>query len=160
MRRKKNMTELEFIEWIIQQKITDDNNCWIWKNGKNSAGYGCTSFEGKMVLVHRFFFEKHFNNPLNDDEDVRHICPNTPNILCFNPDHLTKGSRKENMQDMVLYGRSQKGEKNYHSKLTDENVLFIRAQRDSFSLKELSEMYGVDQALISIIINNKIWKHV
>lgn len=64
------------------------------------------------------------------------------------------------MEDMVTYGNSQKGTKNYHAKLTEEDVIAIRAQRSMFLLRELAEMYDVDQALISMVVNRKIWKHV
>lgn len=160
MRRMKNMSDDEFFIWLTQQKTTNENNCWLWNRGKNSAGYGCVLFHGKMQLVHRLFFQYHSNVDISKDDDIRHICPSTPNTLCFNPNHLLKGSRKENMEDMVRYGRSQQGERNYHSKLSNDDILCIRAQREMFLLRELAEMYGVDQALISMIVNNKIWKHV
>jgi hypothetical protein len=160
MRRRKNMCDEVFFNWMIEQKTIDDNECWLWNRGKNSAGYGCVVFHSKMNLVHRLSFQYHSKTCISKDDDIRHVCPNTPNTLCFNPKHLLKGTRKENMEDMVHYGRSQKGEKNYHSKLSNDDVLCIRAQRDMFLLRELSEMYGVDQALISMIVNNKIWKHV
>lgn len=160
MRRKKNMSDTEFFDWMIQQKVENENGCWLWNRGKNSSGYGCVMFHGKMNLVHRLFFEHHNNVSVSKDDDIRHICPKMPNTLCFNPEHLLRGSRKENMQDMVRYGRSQKGEKNHHSKLSNEDVLCIRAQRDMFLLRELAEMYNVDQALVSMIVNNKIWKHI
>jgi len=59
-----------------------------------------------------------------------------------------------------MYGRSQTGSKNHHSKLTEDDVISIRAIRSMFLLSELAEMFGVDQALISMIANRKIWKHV
>lgn len=154
------MTEDEFFDWFLQQKNINENGCWLWSRGKNSAGYGCVNYCKKMQLVHRLSIERHSGIPLSSDEDVRHLCPKSPNTLCFNPTHLMRGSRKENMQDMVTYGRSQQGEKNYQSKLTSDDILSIRAQRPFFKLRELAEMYNVDQALISMISNKKIWKHI
>jgi hypothetical protein len=61
---------------------------------------------------------------------------------------------------MVRTGRSHTGAKNYHSKLTEDDVLSMRAQRGMFLLRELAEMYGVDQALVSMIVNRKVWKHI
>ena len=159
-RRKKNMTPGELRDWIMNRHTTTDTNCWIWNGGKNSAGYGCYSTNNKMYLVHRFSLEDKLGRPLLDTEDVRHLCPGEPNRACYNPEHLDVGTRKENMEDMVRYGHSQKGSRNYQSKLTEEDVLSIRAVRGMFLLRELAEMYGVDQALISMILNNKIWTHV
>lgn len=159
-RRKKGMSQSELQEWIMNNHTVDGNGCWIWKNGKNSMGYGCYAMNNRMYLVHRFSIEIKLGRALTKSEDVRHICPNTPNRACYNPEHLAVGTHKENMEDMVAYGNSQKGVKNHHAKLTEEDVLSIRAQRDMFLLRELAEMYGVDQALISMVINGKIWKHV
>lgn len=160
VRRKKNMNDSEFFQWLNANHDTNYNGCWIWKGGMNSAKYGCVSFHKKMTLVHRISLEIKLGRSLFTEEDARHICPTVPNTMCYNPEHLINGSRKENMEDMVAYGRSQKGEKNYHSKLTEENVVFIRSQKDMFLLSEFAEMYGVDQALISLVLNNKIWKHI
>jgi hypothetical protein len=154
------MTEQEFLVWLNQNNTKDDNNCWIWNGGVNSAGYGCVGKDNKMFLVHRISLEKKIGRYLDTKEDARHICPNVPNTRCYNPEHLEVGTHKQNMQDMVLYGRSQTGSKNYHSKLTEDNVITIRAIRSMFLLSELAEIFDVDQALISMIVNRKIWKHV
>ena len=160
VRRKKNMTEEEFLVWFNQNHTTDDNQCWIWNGGRNSAGYGCVGKDGSMFLVHRISLEKKIGRKLDIKEDARHMCPNVPNRKCYNPEHLQVGTRKQNMEDMVVYGRSQTGTKNYHSKLTEDDVISIRAIRNMFLLSELAEMFSVDQALISMIVNRKIWKHV
>jgi hypothetical protein len=104
--------------------------------------------------------EKKIGRELSVTEDARHVCPNVPNRKCYNPEHLQVGTRKQNMEDMVAYGRSQTGSKNHHSKLTEEDVVSIRAIRSMFLLSELAEMFAVDQALISMVVNRKIWKHV
>ena len=159
-RRRRGMTDIEFQEWLMNHHTANDNNCWIWNGGKNSAGYGCYGKNKRMYLVHRFSIEINLGRKLSNHEDVRHLCPNEPNRMCYNPEHLSVGTRKENMEDMVKYGHSQMGTRNYHAKLTSEDVISIRALRGMFLLRELAEMYGVDQALISMIVNNKIWKHV
>jgi hypothetical protein len=154
------MTEEEFVSWFSQNHTIDNNQCWIWNGGRNSAGYGCVGRNNVMFLVHRISLEKKIGRVLDAKEDARHICPNAPNRKCYNPEHLEAGTRKQNMEDMVTYGRSQTGSKNHHSKLTEDDVISIRAIRSMFLLSELAEMFGVDQALISMIANRKIWKHV
>jgi hypothetical protein len=160
MPRRKNMAPDELREWIMGHHTKDHNDCWIWNGGKNSAGYGCYSKNHRMHLVHRFSMEDKLGRKLLDTEDVRHLCPGEPNRACYNPEHLSVGTRKENMEDMVRHGHSQKGSRNYQSKLTEEDVLSIRALWGMFVLRELGEMYGVDPALISLIVRRKIWKHV
>jgi hypothetical protein len=159
-RRKRNMTSSELALWLNANHTVNENSCWVWKGAKNSAGYGCYGLNGRMHLIHRFSLETKLGRHLTDTEDTRHVCPTLPNRACYNPSHLEVGTRKENMQDMVRTGRSQVGTKNYHSKLTEDDVISIRAQRSMFTLRQLSEMYGVDQALISMISNGKIWRHL
>jgi len=54
----------------------------------------------------------------------------------------------------------QKGSEHGMSKLTEKEVLEIRAIGRSKTLKEVSLKYNVDQSLISSILLNKIWNHV
>lgn len=159
-RRKCRMTDQDLRDWIMSNHIVNETGCWIWNGGKNSAGYGCYGRNNRMYLVHRFSLENKIGRCLTTREDARHVCPGLPNRACYNPHHLDVGSRKENMQDMVRVGRSQPGVKNYHSKLTDKDILCIRSLRGMLLLRELAELYEVDQALISMIVNRKIWKHV
>lgn len=154
------MSEDDFLDWLNQNHTTNDNECWIWNGGINSAGYGCVGRNNVMFLVHRISLEKKIGRELDVKEDARHVCPNIPNRRCYNPEHLQVGTHKQNMEDMVTYGRSQLGSKNHHSKLTEEDIVSIRAIRHMFLLSELAEMFSVDQALISMIVNRKIWKHV
>jgi hypothetical protein len=54
----------------------------------------------------------------------------------------------------------QKGSEHGNSKLTEEKVLEIRKIGRSKTLKEVSKIYNVDMSLISLVLLNKIWKHV
>ena len=154
------MSEEDFLSWFTRNHTIDSNQCWIWNGGRNSAGYGCVGKDGRMLLVHRISLEKKIGRELDIKEDARHICPNAPNRKCYNPEHLQVGTHKQNMEDMIAHGRSQTGTRNHHSKLTEEDVVSIRAIRSMFLLSELAEMFSVDQALVSMVVNRKIWKHV
>jgi hypothetical protein len=54
----------------------------------------------------------------------------------------------------------QKGSEHGNSKLTEEKVLEIRKIGRSKTLKEVSKIYNVDISLISLVLLNKIWKHI
>lgn len=55
---------------------------------------------------------------------------------------------------------SIKGSNHYASKLTDEQVLEIRAIGGNLLQIEVAEIYGVCRTVISSILNRKIWKHI
>ena len=72
------------------------------------------------------------------------------------PEVFTEENRKKHS------GLSKSGTKNGRSKLTEEDVLFIRKKwKDGATRKELYEAYPqVSQVSIRDIINGKTWKHL
>lgn len=71
------------------------------------------------------------------------------------------------MRDMAAKGRKKKGfkrqpgEANGASKLTNDQVLRIRALREEgLTYTNIAEKFGVDMTLVHLIVKRKIWKHV
>jgi hypothetical protein len=63
------------------------------------------------------------------------------------------------MVERGRHGRSSlPGERNPAAKLTQEQVLDIRADRRSTA--ELAKVYGVSQSLMSMIKCRHVWKHI
>ncbi len=65
-----------------------------------------------------------------------------------------------NVINGFLRGRDVKGSKNNFSKLTTEQVEQIIALRNTLSKTKIGIMFGVSRALIGMIHNGKVWKHV
>lgn len=133
--------------------------CWeCISHRKDAYGYSGFKLKGKMIKTHRFMYCV-FNFIDNIDgikgKIIRHKCDNR---LCSNPNHLEIGNHEDNMKDMIDRNRSNKGEKNYFSKLTENDILYIR--NSSIGLSYLSEMYGVTKNTIRRIKKRQIWEHV
>jgi DNA-binding CsgD family transcriptional regulator len=143
-----NLSNLEAI-------ATDD--CLIWPYARNSAGYGHLSVDGKNKLVHRLACEAAHGEPTEEKNVAAHSCGNG-HLGCFNPHHLRWDTYAGNSQDMSAHGNSQRGERTHMAKLTEQDVLEIRASGLSFN--ELADQYGVTRSNISHIINRKSWRHV
>lgn len=79
--------------------------CWIWMASGNRDGFGTTRVNGQKTTAHRASWMA-FRGPIPSGLHVRHSC-DIP--LCVNPDHLSLGTRADNMRDKKLRGRHRAG---------------------------------------------------
>lgn len=175
------------------------NECWEWKARCNRLGYGLYDtyltatekkssrdrYEGiqKYIVAHRYmyFYMKYKGNislqellrvsKANNDMFVLHSCDNPS---CCNPLHLTLGTPKDNVRDMVAKGRhsrglrhvelckksARKGEDCSNAKLTVEDVLTIRkryaqGERQFIIHRDYPQ---VSKNAIAAIVNHRKWK--
>lgn len=142
------------------------SGCWIWIGSKTGAGYGSFRLGRKQVSAHRLSYRIH-KGEIPDGLVVCHHC-DVP--LCVNPDHLFVGTQKDNALDMVAKGRAKSspnpiharkgpsGEKSRTAKLTDAEVLKIRAETSP--AKTIAEAYGVTPRTIAMIRSRETWRHI
>jgi len=159
-------------DWNIDDKLTkrfwkkanilDENSCWEWKAGLDSKGYGSFGINYKSIRAPRVAYMILYGKySIPEGMSVCHACDNRK---CVNPSHLFIGSNYDNVQDRHTKGRdgSAKGQNHGRSKLTNENVYYIR---ESFSnglktRKELCDMFSMSIGMIKNIINGNYWKSV
>lgn len=115
--------------------------CWMWQLAKTRDGYGrCSDTTGKIVLAHRFYYEKAFG-AIPDGLECDHLCRVR---ACVRPDHLDPVTRAEN---------AQRGSR------TKLNVEVVRGIRSSTDLQRvLARRYGVSQSQISRIRSGQSWR--
>lgn len=139
---------------ILDRTIVDpETYCWNWQGMKDRDGYGKMCVEAKAQRTHRLAYQFYIG-PIPEGHGVLHTCDNPS---CNNPAHLYSGTVAQNMQDKKDRQRIV-GEKHPYVKLTDEDVLAIRASSDSQT--KLAEQYGVIQAHISRIKRRVVWTHI
>jgi hypothetical protein len=108
--RPKSLSEVTK-EWIesIPKTIDPVTGCWIPKSKPNSNGYVPIYFDGRSYFLHRLVLCLYYEVDYYDDNiQTRHS--KDCNKACFLHSHLTPGTSKENMKDIVLHGN------NYNSK--------------------------------------------
>ena len=129
------------------------DECWPWKAGTTSSGYGCFyPTRHPAVQAHRFAYEL-AEGPLPPGLDVCHSCDNP---LCCNPTHLFAGTAHDNIMDSA-----RKGRWTGHPKLTEAQVRAIRAQFvTGITIKTLMQSYSVARTTIWAIVHNKSWVHL
>jgi hypothetical protein len=142
-------------------KVKKTEDCWIWTGCLNSKGYGNIRLGGrggKSVFAHRLSYELH-HGPIPDGLVVMHSCDNP---ACVNPNHLSVGTHKDNMRDMVRKGRGRhpvlKGETNGRALLTEDKVRYIRASKASHAA--LARELGVTDLCILKVRKRQTWSHV
>lgn len=75
--------------------------------------------------------------------------------------NLRWATPKENQLDRTMHGTDSKGSDRWCAKLSESDVLNIRERLNCGEMgKDLSVEYGVSKSLISLIRNNKKWKHL
>ena len=102
-----------------------DSGCWEW-TATLCGGYGKMMAFGEQY-AHRVAYII-YKGGLGDKDCVMHVCDNP---CCVNPNHLVKGSHKDNMKDMAGKKRAAWGEAHKDSKLTKEAVIELRKNKDS-----------------------------
>ena len=148
---------------LLQRREIDDAGCWNWTGSLNNKGYGMINLPSKTALYGRrpqIVSRAAWMLWRGDIPDTLFVCHRCDNPRCFNPDHLFVGTVTENMHDMARKGRNRqpKGEANASSKLTEQQVLAIRASKSNASV--LGREFGVHQSTIVQILKGKTWKHI
>lgn len=148
-------------DWLkskIEASVSMEPNsgCWIWLFGAVEDGYGIINFDGATKRSHRTAFEA-YKHEIPRGMCVCHRC-DTPS--CCNPDHLFLGTHGENNADRGRKGRGStaRGSEMKHSKLNDELVRLIRADRRH--QRVIAKEYGFSQAVIWAVRARKTWAHV
>lgn len=119
--------------------------------------YADTRRNGRRAGMHVFAYEEAYG-PVPAGCVVMHTCDNPK---CINPKHLVAGTQADNVRDCIAKGRGNrpKGERNGHSKMTEETVVYAMARMlAGEKQKSVTAFFGVDQSIMSEIWTGKIWK--
>lgn len=145
---------LSLAERLLERRKITDRGCWIW-TGKTACGYGEIAVNGKTMGVHRAAYEV-FIGPIPAGLQIMHSCDRP---TCFNPDHLSAGTAKENAHDMFRKGRDGRhGSAAPWAKLTEELVLKIRS--DPRPATAIAKEVGTSAAAICDARVGRSWRHV
>lgn len=107
--------------------------------------------------VHHLVLEA-FAGPRPPGAEGRHLDDNPTNNHILN---LVWGTHRQNMGDMARNGHSNRGVRNPRAKVTEGVVRAIRRDwLDGKKGREIADLYGVNEQLVSSIVTGKRWSHV
>lgn len=144
-------------ERLVMPMVIKTDDCWYWSGYTCQTGHGFINLPNNpATYVHRLSLARKLGREIESGLQALHSCYKSPN--CVNPDHLRVGTAKENMMDKVKDGTMTNGERNGKSKLTEAQVIAIRA--DTRTQIEIAKEYGISQMTVSDIKRRRKWKHL
>jgi hypothetical protein len=140
----------------VQRRGPDD--CWNWVGYKlKDRNYGHFGLKGSNFLAHRISYYLH----IRIDPKEQLVCHSCNNESCVNPSHLYLGTQAVNMQQMFADKRKDhQGEKHPGAKLSEDEVLDIKALLKTTPRTKLAIMFGVSRSTIDDIATNKTWSYL
>jgi hypothetical protein len=162
--------------WSKVDRSAGPDACWPWTAGRLKSAYG---HFGKSIKNRTHSFRSHrvaLYLATGKDPyplDTLHSCDNPP---CCNPDHLSAGTKLQNMQEMVERKRSsflKENRPNYsfraargnelpHTKLNPRSVHEIRILHSlcGYTCREVAQRFSVTHQAVSDIVLGKTWAWV
>ncbi len=125
--------------------------CLIWPFS-TTRGYGTFSYMGKPYYAHRFMCDLAHGSPPSNIHEAAHSCGDT---ACVNPNHLSWKTPSENGMDCREHGTHVRSRYGNAGKLTPDQADAIRSQKDTKTLLELADEYGVSESCISNVWTGK-----
>lgn len=136
---------------------------WLWAMPETDAcierpgvkpGYWRVTIEGRQQHAHVVVCEW-THGPRPPGHEVAHSCGNAS---CTNPRHLRWATPLENAGDTIIHGRTQRGQRQWNVKLTDDDVLDIRRRWVAGERqKDLALEFGVKPPIVNQIVHRKRW---
>lgn len=134
----------EPLQWIIDRKDYDGDDCLKWPFQVTGKGYGQITFEGKRSHASRVMCIIANGKPEPDKPLAAHTCGNG-HKGCVNPKHLVWKSHKDNVRDRFLHettGYNIDFDETY--KLDSVDKAFIKKHKDRILISELSRITTAD----------------
>lgn len=164
--RSRGLSEVE--RFWAKVDVRGPDECWPWLGQIKGNGYGTFPVSDgngrwRKEYAHRYSYNlAHPDAPLPDGLNACHNCPEGDRRDCVNPRHLWPGTVAENQQDASEKGRLAHGSAHKHSRLTEVQVIEIRAKYAGGGIGcwLLAREFGVCAETIHRIVNRKAWKHV
>ncbi len=155
----------------IWKHIDKTDTCWLSNYANHDiGGHTRIRINGKMCQFHRimlFHSDQTKTTEFADWENwlACHICLNAN---CVRPEHLYWGTHDSNSKDKIKDGTTNNGEKSNTCKLTNQQVLDIRAKyatkksshSKDITYESLAIEYNMCWSAIERIISRKSWHHI
>lgn len=151
--RVKSLARIKSKNGFYKEKFMRPNN-----NGNGYLQIGLSK-NNKVIYyyIHRLVAQAFLLN-INNYKYINHKDGNKTNNKVNNLEWCTQSENVKHAYRIKLMDK--KGEKHHLSKLTKNDIFFIRKNSKNYLQKELAEMFKISQQQVSRIINKIEWSHV
>lgn len=132
-----------------------EDGCWEWAAAMKGGGYGAFFLDGKLRGAHRASLMLFRGMDIDTTLDAMHSCDNPG---CVNPEHISYGTRSDNMQDASAKGRivrvqDWRGELNPKAKLSAaQSKEIVEMVRAGASRADAAKAHGVTAVRVSQLL--------
>jgi len=140
-------------------RVSRGEGCWEWTGVIGSGGYGQMNFLGRSESAPRVAWRLQ-RGEIPTHLELMHSCDNRK---CVRLEHLSLGTRLDNMRDKEAKGRGRvaRGADQWKARLDNERVRAIRAlYADGVSISAIARAFDVHTVTVTKIVKRITWKHV
>lgn len=131
--------------------------CLFWPFAKKECGTAVLNKRGTVLRVPREVCRAVHGEPPAQFYHAAHSCGNG-HLGCVNPKHLRWATPTENNLDKVDHGTHNRGERNVHSRLTENQVMEIRSFDPKLNTyAQFARRFGVTRETIRDIVQRRTW---
>jgi hypothetical protein len=145
---------------VLTDQRGPDDPCLIWPHLRNGYGYAIVRRRSlgkrKGYAVSRLICEDAYGPAPTSRHQAAHSC-GKGHEGCVTKSHLRWATPKQNSDDRIVHGTSNRGERHGQAKLTESDVLEIRRLKDVASLSVIAARFSVDPTTIHKIHKHRRW---
>ena len=138
-------------------RITDDGRaCMLLTGCVNRHGRPRICVHDVNVKCAKIIVAIRDNKPWwSQSWQTRHLCDNP---ACVNPDHLTYGTAQDDAEDRLAGGKTTRGERYRHAKLTEDKALAVLHASGTYA--EIGKQFGISAKHVGKIKRAEAWGHL
>lgn len=145
---------MKFYQEVVLKYEGDD--CLVWPFWRDENGRGKLHYNGWDQIVSRVACEEVHGSPPTPEHQAAHSC-GKGHLGCCTKGHLSWKTPAENSADKLIHGTHTRGESHPVSKLTEQQVIAIRAMAGKMSQRLIGEQFGISPPQVSNIQRGKSW---
>jgi hypothetical protein len=151
------MTEDEYRKRLLSRVVIQDE-CWLYPTTPRGSNYGKFCLYGVRMSAHRASWWLHFGEDpreFGSGQQINHHC-DKPN--CIRPEHLYRGTQKDNMADAIYRGRrkapqiKEKGVRAAKNKLRNAEIQALHKQ--GLSYRAIAKQVNISHSQVSNILRD------